>query len=244
MPSCQSETPPRLVRRGLPPLEWVDRHEPHGEYLICLPYDGVYWRRFGADVVRAIRERCSGAHLHVNLCNPGEGDIVLARSLGDAALPVDITTAAGPGPDCTDRQYAKTYYACIRFVRLYQLSEATRRPIMQIDVDSVVRRDFHELFRRLQGRDAGILNVVGRRGPFRDFHAAYIAVNPGAYIAAFIGGDVLTWMVDQSALYSAYDHLERSGVAPDIERLDIDRFEHCNFIARHYFGMPGGIALG
>ena len=240
---------------GLPPLEWVDRHEPHGEYLICLPCDGVYWRRFGADVVRSIRERCSGAHLHVHLCDPGEGDIVLARSLGDAALPVDITTAAGPGPDCTDRQYAKTYYACIRFVRLYQLSEATRRPIMQIDVDSVVRRDFHELFRRLQGRDAGILNVVGRRGPFRDFHAAYIAVNPGAgtsaylslvarYIAAFIGGDVLTWMVDQGALYSAYDHLERRGVAPDIERLDIDRFEHCDFIARHYFGMPGGIALG
>ena len=62
--------------------------------------------------------------------------------------------------------------------------------------------------------------------------------------AAFIHGDALTWMVDQSALYSAYDHLERRGVAPDIERLDIDRFEHCDFIAHHYFGMPGGIALG
>ncbi len=161
----------------------------------------------------------------------------------------------GPGPDCADKQFAKTYYACIRFLRLYELLEAYQRPIMQIDVDSVVRRDFHELFHRLQGRDAGILNVMGRRGPFRDFHAAYIAFNPspGAkdylslvarYVAAFIQGDALTWMVDQSALFSAYDYLDKRGEAPDIERLDIDRFKHCDFIARHYFGMPGGIALG
>ena len=240
---------------GFAPLQWVERQEPRGDYLICLPCDGVYWRRFGADVVRSIRETCTGAHLHVHLCDPTEGDIAHAKSLGDPTLPVDVSIAAGPGPDCEDPQFARTYYACIRFVRLFELLETYQRPIMQIDVDSVVRRDFHELFHQLQGRDAGILNVMGRRGPFRDFHAAFIAVNPtpGAsaylslvarYVAAFIQGDALTWMVDQSALYSAYDCLERRGAAPDIERLDIDRFAHCDFIARHYFGMPGGIALG
>ena len=82
---------------GFPPLKWVERHEPVGDYLICLPCDGVYWRRFGADVVRSIRETCSGAHLHVHLCDPGEGDIELARSQGDASLPVDISTAGGAG---------------------------------------------------------------------------------------------------------------------------------------------------
>ena len=239
----------------LAPLEWVERQGAQGDYLICLPCDGVYWRRFGADVVRSIREHCTGAHLHVHLCDATEDDIAHAKSVGDAALPVDISAAAGPGRECPDRQFAKTYYACIRFVRLYQLLEAYRRPIMQIDVDSVVRRDFHELLPQLQGRDAGILNVAGRRGPFRDFHAAYVAVNPtpraseylalvARYIGAFIQGDALTWMVDQSALYSAYDHLEGRGEAPDIARFDIDRFSHCDFIARHYFGMPGGIALG
>ena len=126
---------------------------------------------------------------------------------------------------------------------------------MQIDVDSVVHGDFHELFRGLQGRDAGILNVVGRRGPFRDFHAAYIAVNPtprtraylslvARYVTQFIHGGAPIWMVDQSALYSAYDYLDARGEAPDIERFDIDRFAHCDFIASHYFGTPAGIALG
>ena len=211
------------------PLEWVERQEPTGDYLICLPCDGVYWQRFGADVVRSIRKTCTGAHLHVHLVDPTDGDIAHAKALGDPALPIDISTAAGPGRDCADRQFAKTYYACIRFVRLYQLLEETRRPIMQIDVDSVVHGDFHELFRGLQGRDAGILNVVGRRGPFRDFHAAYIAVNPtprtraylslvARYVTQFIHGGALIWMVDQSALYSAYDYLDARGEASDIER--------------------------
>ncbi len=189
------------------------------------------------------------------MCDPTDGDIDHARSLGDPSLPVDVSVATGPGRECGDRQFAKTYYACIRFVRLFELLEAYRRPIMQIDVDSIVRRDFSELVRQIEGRDAGILNVNGQRGPFRDFHAAFIAVNPspGArdyfslvarYVTAFIKGDALTWMVDQSALYSAYHHLDRRGAAPDIERLDFDGFAHCDFIARHYFGMPGGIALG
>ena len=112
------------------PLEWVERQEPTGDYLICLPCDGVYWQRFGADVVRSIRKTCTGAHLHVHLVDPTDGDIAHAKALGDPALPIDISTAAWPGRDCADRQFAKTYYACIRFVRLYQLLEETRRPIM------------------------------------------------------------------------------------------------------------------
>jgi hypothetical protein len=118
-----------------------------------------------------------------------------------------------------------------------------------------MHHDFHELFDRFQGCDAGILYVVGRRGPFRDFHAAFVAANPNlrksaylslvaCYVGAFINGNTLTWMVDQSTLYSAYDYFDARGSAPDIERFDIDHFAHCDFIARHYFGMPGGIALG
>ena len=118
-----------------------------------------------------------------------------------------------------------------------------------------MRRDFHELFDRLHGRAAGILSVVGRRGPFRDFHAAFVAVNPtprtsaylslvARYVGKFIHGDALTWMVDQSVLYSAYDYFDARGSVPNIERFDIDHFAHCDFIARHYFGMSGGIALG
>ena len=64
------------------------------------------------------------------------------------------------------------------------------------------------------------------------------------YIADFIRGGAIIWMVDQNTLYSAYDYLDGRGEAPDIERFDFDRFAHCDFLAAHYFGMPGGIALG
>ncbi|HEY3919432.1 MAG TPA: hypothetical protein VGL83_16710 [Stellaceae bacterium] len=193
-------------------------------FLCCC--DRRYFRRFGAELCQSLADHRPNAVLHFHIAGPQEADLEFARRLA-LRCPLSVLNVT---VERTPLFSHPVYYACNRFLVLPQLLERYRRPIMSLDADSILLGGLHEIVEAAQGFDFACFNT-GRNEPSSVFQATilYFAATPGArrlldilgcLVLAKLGmPPVLSWMLDQGALYSAIHYAKK--YAPEIAVIDL-----------------------
>lgn len=232
--ACLIEPPESVAAiLGAPPTEASPTVEFLGEwrdggaepvFLCCC--DQRYFRRFAAELSRSVAVHRPNAVLHFHVSAPQEADIAWARELAaqHRSLFLNLTVERTP-------LFAHpVYYACNRFLVLPVLLERYGRAVVTLDADSVLLDDLHEIIDAARGSDFACFNT-GRNEPSSVFQATimYFAASPGTrrfldilgrlVLAKLAMPPVLSWMLDQGALYSAIHYAGK--YEPEITIVDL-----------------------
>ena len=89
--------------------------------------DAVYFEQFGKSLAKSLRKHASWANIHVHLYNPKDDQIEWCRKN-------QLTASYEYIPeDCKD---LRTYYACVRFIRIPEIFKSDAR-IISLDCDGI-----------------------------------------------------------------------------------------------------------
>ncbi|HTZ77691.1 MAG TPA: hypothetical protein VMC10_07280 [Stellaceae bacterium] len=223
--ACLIEPPARVreiaasrVMSGLPPgaVTWVGDGHPGatGPVFLCC-CDSRYFRRFAAELCRSLAAFRPGATVHFHIAAPEQGDLDFAQWLaarhGELALNLTLETAP--------LFRHPVYYTCNRFLVAPQLLQRYGRPLAILDADSVLLDDLGPILAASKDLDFACFDT-GRIEPASVFQATILcfATSAGARRLLEILGrlvleklampPVLSWMLDQAALYSALRYAE------------------------------------
>ncbi|WP_029008306.1 tetratricopeptide repeat protein [Azospirillum halopraeferens] len=201
--------------------------------LLFVACDDGYYRRFVGPLLESVAAR-GGPAVQVHVIDPSpdtDADLDARRqrmALGYSRERVDFTG--------WDRHRRTTYYACIRFLRLYQLLRHSGRPVVQVDADCTVEGDLGALATALDGHDVGLLRDGRRRGPTREIVVCFVWVQPtpageawlertAAYVGHFLAQGRGYWMLDQAAPFCVLE-----ATAPVVRWFDWLDFPWVRFI--------------
>ena len=203
---------------ALPPsaVTWVGdwRQGTAGPVFLCC-CDGQYFRRFAAELCQSLADFRPGATIHFHIAAPEQADLDLAQSLAarHGGLAFNLTLETAP------LFRHPVYYTCNRFLVAPLLLERYGRPLSILDADSVLLDDLGAILAAVERLDFACFNT-GRIEPASVFQATllYFAATPGARRLLDVVGKlvlqklamppVLSWMLDQAALYSALRYAE------------------------------------
>jgi hypothetical protein len=108
------------------------------EGLLYTSCNDGYFERYARDFLRSARLHAPDLYLHVHVFDPSPSTLAsLDRAAADSPVSYSFERVArAPEPvRLSDGQY----WVCARFVRLWQLMEAVRSPVLAVDVDAAVR---------------------------------------------------------------------------------------------------------
>ncbi len=212
------------IERLLPALPAVRGAWPEvaaNRLLLLVSADSGYLCEHGLPFACSLERNSPDAHLHLHLINPDAAcEATLERIRQEFARTTLSQTEerfdfAGFSPE-----FARTYCASIRFVRLLQLLRAVRRGALLLDIDVLVRGSLEEFRDGRNGYDCAIHTRFHSRRDREKFFASvfYAASTPPALaylgsvttrIASAIVQRKARWYLDQIALYEAYrEHLD------------------------------------
>jgi hypothetical protein len=174
-------------------------------------------------------------HLHLHLLDPSERLVARARELGTRhpALKLSLSFDHASASMVRTGVSKGIYYTCSRFLWLPTLVESFRRPIVLLDVDSVLETTLDLVIAALDGHDVGLYFRDFPIVPWMDYVANVVAVNPhpsaisyfrlvGAFIRRAFRNGRDRWHLDQAALYCVHRMLERFGGTVDLVDLDAE----------------------
>jgi hypothetical protein len=213
----------------IPPLQGTCTQQQFFIYAAC---DQRYFDEFGQEFVRSIQQNTNlGIHLHV--FNPTDQQIEFCNTTPNVSMtyeyiPIELfhlaaskwstvpinepfksqydrtLNAMGKGRDANIlERMQKTYYACVRFIRLAELFQTT--PALCIDVDALVRKPILELH---NNHDFYIHHIAGKKSRFL---AGGLYLNPtgptlkflkeyASQLNSYIDQDYIYWGLDQDLL--------------------------------------------
>lgn len=213
-----SEVSARLAAalRRLPEVEggWPALSGEQLNAFVCC--DGSYLTLHATAFARALDRNAPGSHLHVHLVNPQAEDLDRLRDLRLARTRVSHSQEL-IDLSARSNDFARTYYASIRFVRQYQLLTESRQPVFSFDADALVRGSLSPLLRTLRDDryDCAVhtrLRTRKRREKFL-VSAFYAAPTAGGYafveevaanIAEVLASGQAAWYMDQLVFYDCY----------------------------------------
>jgi len=206
----------------LPPVQGSCHQSTFFFYAAC---DSQYFEEFGYQFVNSIlKHNQAGVHLH--LFNPQDHQLEFLHQRGASVTwetvpleqfatvssqqlqPTELErtqTAMKKGRDTSiTERFRKTYYACVRFVRLQEVFSGSV-PVLAIDMDAVVRKPIPPLS---LAHDFYLHHITGRKARYL---AGGLWLNPGAvsqqfvtdYAAAirsYFERDYIYWGIDQDVL--------------------------------------------
>lgn len=197
--------------------------------------DAKYFERFGAAFARSIwRNAGLRCWIHIHVVNPTASCEALMRSLADepGAGVIFYSTEQIDAAPFGDE--ARTYYACARFLRLPDMITRYRRPLLVLDIDTIVLRDLSEFLMPLDGHDLALLGGEDKRFEIWNTYWAgvlYVAPTDPAgrfadlvrrYILHFLEPGKARWFLDQIALYAVHSLGFRDRPAPATVLLPTD----------------------
>ncbi|MTI08865.1 hypothetical protein [Curvivirga aplysinae] len=189
-------------------IDWVKAPKIDAKKIIFTSCNGVYWRKFGPDFLKAVEGK---APIHLHLVNPEDGQ---ENALADTDLSYSIERQV--------ERASSPYYACGRFLVLPELLAKTNADIIMLDVDLIQIHDFKTL---VQETEKGDISYFAMRTliPWLRHHAAFIhwtnneAVKRYASLLQKLLWDKLAgtnWYVDQLALLSLYNFFQQEDNDP------------------------------
>ena len=218
----------------LPAVEgpWPDR-DAEGP-LVFVGCDSAYLLEHGLPFALSLDRNSPGTRLHVHLVNP---DSVAEAMLGRIARALANTTLTRTAEsfDFTglSPEFARSYCASIRFVRLLQLLQAVRQGVLMLDIDMLVRGDLRLVTTAADGHDCAIHTRFQSRKKREKLFASvfYAAPTPATLtyledVATRIASMIVTrrarWYVDQCVLYDAYRAGRASGSGLRLRHLPLE----------------------
>lgn len=219
----------------IPTLQGICTQQQFFIYAAC---DQKYFEEFGYEFVNSIlRNTTLGIHLH--LFNPTPTQIKFCAATSNVSMtyehvPVELFDQAAlrwNAPPCDEpfkSQYdrtqnamrkgrdvslvermQKTYYACVRFIRLAELFATT--PVLCVDVDAVVRKSIPQLS---TDHDFYIHQIIGKKARFLAGGLYLNATDPtdqflqqyATLLRSHIEKDYLYWGLDQDLLDPIVPH--------------------------------------
>ena len=235
----------RLLRRSpAPDLEALLRHLPGVEgrwpeadsddLLVFIGCDSTYLLEHGLPFAHSLDRNTPGARLHIHLVNPtttaesrleGIAQALAATTLTHSAEAFDFTGVSS--------EFARSYCASIRFVRLLQLLRAMRQGVLLLDVDVLVRGDLRHVKAAAEGHDCAVhTRFRSRRKRERVFASVFYAnPTPASLIylkdvATRLASALVThsarWYIDQCVIYDAYRAARAAGPKLRLRHLPLE----------------------
>ncbi len=210
----------------------VDGNATHSNPFIYTACDADYFDSFGSSLINSVRVNTDlGMHVHifnarddqVTWCRQ-QGVTVTSESVTKSAFDAAASRWARPPANERERNYydrtlnamgksndtdvaqrmQKTYYACARFIRLFELFDASV-PVFAMDVDAIVRSNILPLS---LDRDFYVHQIHGKKARIL---AGGMYLNPTKNTQRFLGhyaeslkkeifNDYLYWGLDQDLL--------------------------------------------
>ena len=193
--------------------------------VVATACDHKYFRQFGRALATSLDRNAPGHDLHFHIFNPErsfEPELHdLAHGLTNTRVTASFETVTG-----ADR----SYFANVRFARLYQILEACGRDLLQLDTDSLVRGNLDELTAadnlahvaiRLRPNRPEIAQQVLATSVFvrnTDPSRAFLG-RVAAYMLSSARDNRLTWYLDQCVFHIAERMMEFSGAGPVLSPL-------------------------
>ena len=189
---------------------------PDRELVVFASCDSRYFAKYIDAFANSTAKACTQAILHVHVVDPTADTEIQAADIRrrHPGLPFILTSEASPAD--LDDKTRRVYFACARFLRLPELLEHYRRPVLMLDIDSVILRDISPLLAQAKLELADLALVFGiPREPWSRLWADILLAAPTAkslafldqtarYIAHFFRRGTAAWFLDQVALYATH----------------------------------------
>jgi hypothetical protein len=172
--------------------------------VLFLSCDEAYYRQFGAHLVNSALKHAGGfnVHLHVNRLSRQFRQELQALA---QASPGGLLSFTGDDLEFEHLSgSARWYYlASVRFVRLYQLVQTCRAPVLSLDADGVVVKSLQPRFAQMAGHDAGIYLRLGNTLDWRKVLASALFIMPSELGERFIRDValVIAWLLRRKLPY-------------------------------------------
>lgn len=195
-------------RAHLGPLAWAAGRglAQHGEgAVLAASCDRRYAERFLPRLLESFGVHAPGRLVHLHLIDPEPEPPPLPVL---PANPLALTWERSGPLRCS------AWYASVRFVRMAELLDHYRRPVLMFDADVALRHPPEALERALAGADFGCFRM-DRLDPGSVYQASVTGFAPtaGGLALARLTGDLilskmsmqrpLLWLIDQASLFSA-----------------------------------------
>jgi len=218
------------------------RHPDTGDPIYFVYADHAYVIQHAIPLLLSIAETGARCSIHLHVANPAHAlaDVIkrLRASLGGISLTVSS--------ECVFvEQYASppVYHSCMRLVRLHQLVEVNRSPVVMLDADLLARHDPQALLAAIEDGVDMVLTQSDADPLWSRFLAYYLAALPtpaaSAYlrrVAAFILDNFVRktarWFLDQLALAVCHD---AAGSQVRFGYVSIDCFDGVSFSEEKVF---------
>jgi len=147
--------------------------------VLFLSCDEAYYRQFGLHLVRSALEHSPGFNIHLHVNRLSQEFRQELQELTQAS-PGGLLTFTGDDLEFEHLSGAARWYylASVRFVRLYQLVQACKAPVLSLDADGVVVKSLDPRFAQMDGQDAGIYLRLDNTLDWRKVLASALFVMP------------------------------------------------------------------
>jgi FkbM family methyltransferase len=226
-PDAYIDLRPGFLQTLDPGMEAALRPAPEAgpQAVVMVACDPVYFRRFAHTLVRSLRENAGVpllVHLHVFDPDPWIAEELATLPVGGDLLRLDVSFEEYRGEPGDG---AKTHYSCARLYQVAGLLARHRLPVIMLDADVLVLRDFAPLLDLACGHDVALL--LWPRTNWRIWDHVYgstVVFSPtaggmrfarmvGNYVRVHVGRPGGAWYLDQIALFAAQAYLRDRGVA-------------------------------
>lgn len=217
--NADEPVPPAMKR---PRLRGVLPDVTPGDVVLYFCCDGAYFLKYGIAAALSLDANAPGHHLHIHVVNPGD-EALEAGELLRAALSATALSLSHEQADLDDKEpdFRRTYFASIRFVRLYQIYSEAPAHYLALDVDCIIRGSLGNLRDTEAGADILLLRRYHTRSYLR-FAAGALFVRPRPGAARFmralsdriwtaIESGSARWFLDQVALNHVAEETEARG---------------------------------
>ena len=209
-------------------LRSVDSGQPH-DAVVAAVCDVRYFYKYGATFVNSFAQNAGqGKLLHLHIVDPDARfpehiDAVLARCPRQS---IGVTCERSPIEE--SRHHARrTYYSCVRFLRMGWLLEHYRTTVACFDVDTVFETPLAGLLASVGDADVGLIQREPIDSPWLDVVANLVVANDTErtqryfaaverYIRHFVARDKMFWHLDQIALYCVLRMMGRFAEPPRV----------------------------
>ena len=147
--------------------------------VLFLSCDEAYYEQFGVHLVNSALKHSPGFNVHIHVNGLSQEFRLKLQEVAQAS-PGGLLTFTGDNLEFEHLSgSARGYYlASVRFVRLYQLVQACRAPVLSLDADGVVVRSLEPRFEQMAGQDAGIYLRLDNTLDWRKVLASALFIMP------------------------------------------------------------------
>jgi hypothetical protein len=190
---------------------------PHGIVYACC--NDSYFARYARNLIHSARENSPDQSLHLHLFDPEPSTLdsletARAKSAGKLTFSWERLSRAGEPLRTTGGRY----FVCARFVRLWQLLEAARSPILAVDSDTLIRNPLTQALRQHEREDVALYLRFGKL-PWRRVMGGAVLAEPSPLGLRFMRDCASTFVefihaevrdaTDQLVLYLLWRWYER-----------------------------------